>query len=183
MQLPLFQYWLATPEEEYHEGHARFFGGEKFLVLHAELVQPGPPASKATFHGQRLWELGDVVELFLQRQGDSGYHEYQVAPNGKTLSLFYPDLASVAAVRAGSRAMEEFLVGGIPDCEIAIGEEGWSVRMTIPLKASRSEMFRVSCCRYEAREGLPAVISSTSPHPIRDFHRPQDWREFIPVAG
>jgi hypothetical protein len=41
----------------------------------------------------------------------------------------------------------------------------------------------VSCCRYDAGAERPPVISSTSPHPVRDFHRPQDWREFIPVAG
>lgn len=146
-------------------------------------MQPLPPASEATGHGQRLWEQGDVVELFLQREGESRYREYQVAPNGTSLSLLYPDLTSVADVRAGMRRMEEFLTGEIPRMEISTGEWGWSIRMAVPLHAATGGEFRVSCCRYERREGLPPVISSTSSHPVRDFHRPQDWREFIPVAG
>jgi hypothetical protein len=187
VKLPLIQHWLPAPEEGFHEGTASFTHDGEFLILQAELIQPHPQASKATGHGQRLWELGDVVELFLQREGETAYREYQVAPNGKTLSLLYPDSTCVAGVRAGTRLMEEFLTDEIPRHEITLGERGWSVRLEIPIefpvKDRTGEGFRVSCCRYEHREGLPPVISSTSPHAVRDFHRPQDWREFIPVAG
>ena len=138
----------------------------------------------ATSHGQRLWELGDVVELFIQKDGESSYREYQVAPNGFTLSLHYPDITSVADVRSGKRRMEEFLSGEIPAVKVTETGEGWQVLMSVPLPASPGERFRVSCCRYDAGgAGSPPVISSTSPHPVRDFHRPQDWRVFVPVAS
>jgi hypothetical protein len=137
----------------------------------------------ASAHGQKLWEHGDVVELFIQRVGESGYREYQVAPNGFSLALQYPDISCVADVRNGEQRMEEFLSSEIPAVQITRNSEGWQVCLSIPLEASPGERFRVSCCRYDAAKGRLPVISSTSPHPVRDFHRPQDWREFVPVAG
>lgn len=182
MELPLLQSWLPAPEPVFFPGVARFSWADGVLRLEARFTGH-TPTSRATVHGQRLWELGDVVELFVQREGEPGYREYQVAPNGFTLALHYPDISCVATVRSGERRMEEFLVNEVPTVQITMTDEGWEVLMSIPLKASPGEKFRVSCCRYDEGEGRKAVISSTSPHPVRDFHRPQDWREFVPVAG
>jgi len=137
------------------------------------------PTSRATAHGLRLWELGDVAELFVQKVGEESYREYQVSPNGFTLALHYPDLTGVAAVRSGSRTMEDFFTGEIPFVESTTTPEQWSVSVEIPLPASTGERFRVSCCRYAYPNKGSAIISSTSLHPVRDFHRPQDWAEFV----
>jgi len=137
------------------------------------------PTSRATAHGQRLWELGDVAELFVQKIGEESYREYQVSPNGFTLALCYPDLTGVAAVRSGSRILEDFDTGPPPPVDITTISEGWSVSLEIPLPASQGERFRVSCCRYDYPKEGSVIISSTSLHPVRDFHRPQDWAEFI----
>jgi len=181
-RLPLAQSWLPEPEKGFQPGHADVLWRERFLHLRAEVTDK-EVLTTASSHGERLWEHGDVIELFVQRVGETGYREYQVAPNGFTLALHYPDISCVAAVRSGGRRMEEFLTGEIPKTEVSITEEGWSLFLSIPLPAVPGERFRVSCCRYDAGAGRPPVISSTSPHPVRDFHRPQDWREFIPVAG
>jgi len=181
MELPLTQSWLPAPEPGFLPGAARFSWADGVLRLEASFTGH-TPSSRATTHGQRLWEFGDVVELFVQKAGESGYREYQVAPNGFTLSLHYPDIACVAAVRSGERDMEEFLTKEIPAAKITLTPEGWKILLSVDLAALPGERFRVSCCRYDATQGGKAVISSTSPHPVRDFHRPQDWREFIPVA-
>lgn len=124
-----------------------------------------------------------MAELFVQKVGEESYREYQAAPNGFTLALHYPDLSGVAAVRSGAKNPEDFLTGEIPHVTITTGTNGWIISMEVPLQASPGDCFRVSCCRYDyPAEGVP-VISSTSPHPVRDFHRPWDWREFVPVAG
>jgi len=181
VELPLLQSWLPHPEPSFRPGRARFFRKEGTLVLEAAF-EGGTPISSATAHGQRLWEHGDVAELFVQKLGEETYREYQVAPNGFTLALRYPDAAGVALVRSGERKLEDFLTEEIPEVRIT-KEEGWSVSLTVPLPSTAGDRFRVSCCRYDHSQGHPPVISSTSPHPVRDFHRPQDWRILDPVAG
>lgn len=182
LTLPLLQSWLPEPEVGFLSATATISWDDGMLHLRAVLIDKNV-GTTASAHGQKLWEHGDVVELFIQKEGEQGYREYQVAPNGFTLSLHYPDISCVARVRSGERRMEEFLTEEIPIVQITMTGEGWQVLLSVPLPASAGEKFRVSCCRYDVMEGGKAVISSTSPHPVRDFHRPQDWREFVPVAG
>jgi hypothetical protein len=182
MDLPLLQSWLPEPEPGFLPGMARFSWSDGVLRLEAEFTGHAP-ASRATAHGRRLWELGDVAELFVQKVGEESYREYQVSPNGFTLALCYPGLSGVAAVRSGLRTLEDFLTGEIPSVESTTTADGWSVSIEIPLPASPGERFRLSCCRYDYPKEGSAIISSTSLHPVRDFHRPRDWREFVPVAG
>ena len=182
MELHLLQSWLPKPDPGFLPGVARFLWSDGVLRLEAGFTGHAPK-SRATAHGQHLWELGDVAELFVQKAGEESYREYQVSPNGFTLALYYPGLNGVSAVRSGSKTLEDFLTGEIPSVESTTTAEGWSVSIEIPLPASEGECFRVSCCRYDYPEEGSAIISSTSLHPVRDFHRPQDWREFVPVAG
>lgn len=180
--MPLIQSWLQKPEPGFLPGMATLSWYEGRLHLKADLIDE-EVSTTATSHGQKLWEQGDVVELFIQKEGEPGYREYQVAPNGFTLALHYPDISCVAAVRSGERLMEEFLVNEIPSAHITMTGDGWEVLLSVPLEVSPGVKFRVSCCRYDAGAGRPPIVSSTSLHQVRDFHRPQDWREFIPVAG
>ncbi len=178
MKLPLSQSWLPKHEPAFHPGTAHISWSNGQLHLQATIIDDEVNTT-ASANQQRLWEHGDVVEFFVQRVGEIGYHEYQIAPNGFILSLFYPDITCVAEVRRGKRRLEEFLTNEIPVAEVSINAEGWSVSLSIPLASSPGEKFRVSCCRYDYGTGHPPIISSTSPHPVRDFHRPQDWREII----
>lgn len=134
----------------------------------------------ATANQQRLWEHGDVCELFVQRSSEIGYEEYQVSPNGFTLALKYPDLLGVAAVRSGEQPIDEFFLQDLSIVTTAeFTETGWTACFSIPLIGAAGDRIRVSCCRYDAGAGSSPILSSTSPHPVRDFHRPQDWRELI----
>lgn len=182
MELPLLQTWLSTPESGFLPGTANFTWKGGMLNLKVDLIDE-EVITTATAKQQRLWEHGDVVELFVQRDGEPGYREYQVAPNGFTLALSYPDLTGVAAVRKGERMIDEFFLDDISDTSFKasgeLTETGWVVRFSIPLAGVPGERIRVSCCRYDAGTGRAPIISSTSPHPVRDFHRPQDWREMI----
>ena len=182
LRLPLTQSWLPEPEPGFLPGTAAFSWADGQLRLCTDLADE-EVITAASSHGQRLWELGDVAELFVQRVGEESYREYQVAPNGFTLALRYPDLSGVAAVRSGKRPLNDFLIQETPEVSVTRTETGWKAVLAVPLPACRGDLFRVSCCRYDHLPERSPVISSTSPHPVRDFHRPQDWREFVPVAG
>jgi hypothetical protein len=172
------QAWLAEPEEGFRPGIARISWCRGELHLEVELIDD-EVSTTATAHQQRLWEQGDVVELFLQCVGESGYHEYQIAPNSLTLALYYPDLSCVAAVRSGARRMEEFLTTLPTTAEALRTPQGWNARLSIPVHAVPGDRLRVSCSRYDAGTGRSPIISSTSPHPLRDFHRSQDWTDLL----
>ena len=182
MKLPLLQAWLPTPEFGFLPGTACFAWKDGKLELTVDLTDQDV-ITTATASQQRLWELGDVVELFVQRIGESAYREYQVTPNGFSLALSYPDPSGVAAVRSGKRQIDEFFSEGSSDASfMAQGEltaTGWKAYFSIPVVGSLGDRIRVSCCRYDAGRERSPIISSTSHHLVRDFHRPQDWREMI----
>jgi len=176
--LPLTQSWLSEQETAFRPGTARFSWANNQLHLLADLVDE-EITSSATGHQQRLWELGDVVELFVKHEGNSDYDEYQIAPNGFTLALHYPDLSCVEAVRRGEKNLGYFFTDLPLVSESTKTEQGWQAKLSVPLKANAGDTIRVSCCRYDYRAERAPILSSTSPHPVRDFHRPQDWREII----
>lgn len=178
MELPLIQSWLPQVESGFQPGHAKFHWRDGILEVSADL-NDSHVHTTATSHGQRLWEHGDVAELFVQRTGDESYREYQLSPNGFTLALAYPDLICVAAVRSGVRQIDEFFSEDSFMARAELTATGWRARFSIPLEGSPGERVRVSCCRYDVAEGRPPIISSTSPHRVRDFHRPQEWWEFV----
>jgi hypothetical protein len=172
------QSWLPKQEKDFRPGSVLVSLNDEKLHLHAVLIDE-EVMTQASANQQRLWELGDVLELFVQRLGENGYTEYQIAPNGLTLALYYPDPACVAEVRAGVRPLEEFLTDTPPQTQVSTTPLGWNVSLMIPLQKSPSHRLRIHCGRYDYGSDRPPIISSTSPLTVCDFHRPEDWREVI----
>ena len=175
------QSWLPECEPGFQPALARIdrLGGQIQLVaeMNAESVK-----TTASANQQRLWEHGDVLEVFIQGKGSDDYREYQISPNGFTLSLHYPGISSVRAMREGSRRIEEFFTEGPEDAAAFITPTGWLAILLIALpiqKEGEIDTIRLSCSRYDYGSGRPPVLSSTSPHTVRDFHRPEDWREIF----
>jgi hypothetical protein len=177
------QAWLPEPEPGFRPGSARIDWDATSVRIIADLASD-KAGSGASADGERLWELGDVLEVFIG-DADGGYREYQIAPNGFMLSLRYPDLSCVGGVRGGSRRLGEFFTERPLEAGATVTPEGWHAMLVIPRPLPATTQgkgcFRLSCCRYDYGTGGPPVLSSTSPHPVRDFHRPQDWREIPPV--
>ena len=124
--------------------------------------------------------LSGQVERVTFHNEENGFCVLKVKVQGrKDPVAVLGSLHSVAAVRSGERRMEEFLGNEIPKAKISRSAEGWSVSLSLPLTASPGDRIRVSCCRYDYGSSRAPIISSTSPHPVRDFHRPQDWREIV----
>jgi hypothetical protein len=179
MNLSLTQSWLTEPEEGFQPGVARIAWEDGLLVVSLDLTDR-EVMTTAIAHHQRLWEHGDVAELFIQKIGELSYDEYQLAPNGFTLALHYPDPAGVASVRSGERVIDDFFSESPFESKALKTESGWRAYFAVPLACSTGDSFRISCCRYDAARGRAPVISSTSPHPVRDFHRPDEWRLITP---
>ena len=176
------QPWLSEPESGFEPGTANISWRDGKLNLLVELLDDEVITS-ANAHQQRLWELGDVVELFVQRAGEECYEEYQIAPNGMTLALRYPDPFCVEGIRKGTRRIEEFFYQLPLETNTWKSNFGWGASIAVPLTSSHGDRVRFSCGRYDASPARTPIISSTSLHPVRDFHRPQDWREIILVEG
>jgi hypothetical protein len=165
------QFWLSQPDPSFHPGSVNISRSEGRLHFHAELFQP-QLTTKATAHQQRLWELGDVVELFVQTVGEFGYDEYQIAPNGMMLALHYPNQDAVTSVRNGERKMEEFLSDLPGEGNTSVTATGWRASLSIP--ASDAPL-RINCGRYDYSSSESPVVSSIAPLTKRDFHRLEEW--------
>ena len=176
MEIPLTQSWLEESEERFQPGNASIAWNEGILTVCLDF-KDDEVITTAEADQQRLWEHGDVAELFVQKVGEYAYDEYQVSPNGFTLALHYPDLSGVASVRSGARMIDDFFARNPFEATAVKTESGWRAQFRIPLSLTPGDRFRISCCRYDAAKGRAPIISSTSPHPVRDFHRPQEWTE------
>jgi hypothetical protein len=166
------QPWLPEPESGFHSGSVDISRNAGVLQLNAALSQPRV-GTKANADQQRLWELGDVLELFIQKVGNDDYYEYQIAPNGMMLALHYPNQEAVSAVRNGERRMEEYLCDLPIEGKALVTPDGWSASFRILISG---EQFRVNCGRYDYSSDFAPVVSSTAPLTKRDFHRLEEWK-------
>lgn len=180
----LRQSWLAETGPGFAPATVRAGWREDSLQLMAELHD----ADIFTFARQpneRLWELGDTLEIFLRPAGQSRYSEFQVAPNNQRLQLRFADAAFAAETRKNG-AFASALIHELsfesrtwvrPDLGC------WYALVEIPA-TSVSDITNVlpgsewlfSCCRFDYTRGCPEpVISSTSAHSRPDFHRQEEW--------
>lgn len=141
--------------------------------------------SESSSHGQKLWMLGDVFEIFLQREGSSRYLELHVSPNNHRLHLRWSS-DSFQRVREGAATVED--VAGDPH---AFGSEvirlprggGWRVIAFVPASIvpggkpfREGDLLRMSLSRYDADgNGGNPILSSTSPHEAASYHRRHEW--------
>ena len=175
--LPLIQGWQSEPaglpafaQLAWHEGRVWALG----TLTDVDVF------NDATEDNQNTWELGDVFEVFVRRSDSDSYTEAHVTPNGVRLHLRFPDRATIALARGGQ--LDGDTLKHDPSEIIAQAwrtDEGWVGLLGVPVDAAPGDKIRVSVCRYDAhREGEPEV-ASTSNHAECDFHRPDDWPEYI----
>lgn len=156
------------------------------LVLFAELTDVDI-FTRATTDNQRLWELGDVFEIFLRPKTQESYVEFQIAPNNKCLQLRYPNAQAVAHARKLGTA-DHLLIhqkAFFSSTWICAEDHKWFVFAKIPIKTicdgvnllpDVEWLFSFSRYDYTHNANSP-VISSTSRHKKADFHRQLEWGE------
>jgi hypothetical protein len=180
----LRQAWLPKPETAFTSGWVRVGWLDNALLVFAELTDVDI-FTKATTSNQRLWELGDTFEIFLQPAGKTSYVEFQIAPNNVRLRLRYMDDKQVELVRS-SGSVEPFLISDEvfhSTTWVQPVEAKWFVYASIPMvsvceKAGTlaGEQWRFSFSRYDYTGGRrEPVVSSTSLHARADFHSQKEW--------
>lgn len=139
----------------------------------------------ATQANERLWELGDVFEIFLRPEKQTAYSEFQVAPNNLQLQLRYSNAAALEYARK-TNSIGQALVHDISfkSHTWPRPEQGcWYLLAEIPAAAVSDTpaalpgaVWHFSFCRYDYTRGSSQpVISSSSALTRPDFHRLAEW--------
>lgn len=151
--------------------------------------------TRARQSGERLWELGDVMEIFVGPADADAYLELHVAPNGCTLQLAWPSPTVVAGMRArGETDIGPFLRSEpLFQAGARTVADGWVAEGLVFARAMAGlsdggfvsgARFRASFSRYDyGQDGEPYRLSSTSDHPVADFHRVAEWRTLVLGGG
>jgi hypothetical protein len=168
----LGQPWAAEPDLRLQPTLVEAYFREGQLRVLATLWD-ADIANAATEHNQRTWELGDVFEIFVRREDSAAYSEIHVTPGNIRLHLRFQDalhhqrIASIAEVAADPDAIFS---------AVKRFDGGWKVEARVPMDAGVGDKIRVSFCRYDAAPHWPSpILSTSSPHPVVKFHRPEEW--------
>jgi hypothetical protein len=185
--LVLDQAWVPAPQETLRQGIVRL-GWQETRIIVAASLDDESIFTQATADNQRLWELGDVFEIFLRDAEREDYLELHVAPGDKRLQLHFPSRQTVANLRSGLGRLEDFIVKeSLFDFRTRKVAGGWKLVVLIPGSSLGWKVARLkgrtvlaSFSRYDyASDGGPAVLSSTSPHARPDFHRQEEWTRLV----
>ncbi|MGA2244043.1 MAG: hypothetical protein ABSH48_03500 [Verrucomicrobiota bacterium] len=181
---PLRQAWRSEPEPDFVPATVWTGWRESNLLIFAKLTD-ATIVTFATRSNERLWELGDVLEIFLRPAAQPAYSEFQIAPNNRQLQLRYPDALDVARARK-SNSIADVLVhdpGFKSRTWMRPETSCWYVLAEIPAASVSAApaplsgaQWHFSFCRYDYTRGsLQPVISSSSALSSPDFHRLAEW--------
>lgn len=153
------------------------------LWIYAQLIDVDI-FTQASTANQRLWELGDVFEVFLRPSDQESYVEFQIAPNNQYAQFRYANRAALEQARkggfAGAMVAEKIFFSRT---WVREAEACWYILMRVPAAAVgistdslAGQQWRFSFSRYDYTRGVPEpVISSSSLHARADFHRQEEW--------
>lgn len=180
----LRQAWLEREEADFASAVVRTGWRNASLLVFAELTD-FDIFNKATQFKQRLWELGDAFEIFLQPVDQGAYIELQVSPENQQLLLRYPhvgalgnapDNASIESVVVHDKVFNSSTWVRSQEQRWFVFAEISAVLMHRKAGSLSGEQWRFSFSRYDYTRGRKEpVISSTSPHAQPNFHRQQEW--------
>lgn len=178
LSLPFGQAWLPALEPAFRPGTVRLaLAGDTLLV--SATLSDDHITTTATADQQFLWELGDVFEIFMQAEGHSDYHEFQLSPGNHLLSLHYPHPAADR-----TRGLASYLrPSPIRDHEVEIEPTArrWHVALRLPLSsllppgAPLPLIWQMAACRYDYHKDGTFTLASTAQLTKPQFHRIADW--------
>ena len=166
-----------SPESLKEGGCSCLIAGEDALLLYV-LFQDSDIFNTAVSNDQPTWEMGDVVEFFIQLPGHVDYYEFHVTPDNVTLQLHLPCNEKQYILNYGDNLFDGGLKSYVQVCH---ENNFWYVEMEVPyagLGISRSEAdgSRFSVGRYNySRKWDKPEISSTSDFGNSGFHSPECW--------
>ena len=180
----LGQSWRTEAEADFAPATVWTGWRDETLLVFAEL-EDADIFSFATHPNQRLWELGDALEIFLRPAGQPAYSELQVAPNNQRLQLRYASADGVIQARK-TNSLAHALVPDIAFTSqtwVLPGTRSWQALVEIPAASVQvrsgplpGSQWHFSFCRYDYTRGRSEpVVSSTSALSQPDFHRQAEW--------
>lgn len=178
------QSWLESSARNFPGGTVQLGWQGNRLYYFAQL-EDQEVYTTATEQNQRLWELGDVLEIFVGIYGQPGYLEYHTAPNGLTLQLYFADAEALAASSGPEgfkRCVREDPASSSLVFQRANGWEvlGWISAESLGLPPGSDlagQVLDISFGRYDySRNEESPVLSSTSDLSKLSFHRRAEWR-------
>ncbi|MHC5067277.1 MAG: DOMON domain-containing protein [Planctomycetota bacterium] len=177
--LDLVQAWLGRSARPQDSGRVELWSDARALHVRAHLTGAAP-ATTASADQQRLWQLGDVFEVFIKDCAADDYHEVHVAPGGQRLHLRIED-GQRAALRAGTLEPEACLaaLAGI-DGRAHVGAGGWRAELSLAWAAlgiTPQATLAINCARYAYR-GAQVEHSATAALRLLDYHRHEDYQRF-----
>lgn len=178
----LEQAWRASPEPDLCSTEVRVSWQPEALFLFVRL-EDRDITSRSTGYNQRLWELGDAFECFLQLEGEKNYYEFHVSPNNHVMQLRLD--STLSRDERERRLADSFMPNKLIESRVWIDEaqNQWHALMKIPHHAlerstpfAANDQIAFSFSRYDAaRNREEPVLSSSSNHSVLDFHRREDW--------
>lgn len=181
----LGQPWRNDLESDFRPTRVSMSWTSEALHIRAQITDD-EVETKATADNQRMWELGDVFEMFVMVEERKDYVELHVTPNNMRLHVRLPGVGGRARPVDQPLSFEEMVVTPVGfNSTVKREENGWSVSAKIPaavLGLDRLEpdiRLRVAFARYDAFSGREPVLSTTARHPVISFHRPAEWSSVI----
>lgn len=177
----LGQPWTRSLDQGFRPCEVRLSWTPAALLVEANLADD-EVFTKATADNQKMWELGDVFEVFLQVEGRREFVELHVVPNGFRVHAHLPGPRGMATPTSEPLAFESMLVSPVGFTAKAVKtKSGWRVSERIPAAILGLDAFRpgqdlrISFCRYDGSPGGEPVLSTSASHPVISFHRPDEW--------
>lgn len=194
-KLSLTQSWLPQPEPRFQPASASMAWTPSHLYIYVELADIDIFNTTQGLN-QPANQNGDIVEILLRPTKGDAYFEFQVTPHNQILQLRFPSRQSIADFRRSGGTIESLIARyavPVPLIEtqtwLAPEENRWSVLIKIPASVltdagrplSPADSLLLSIGRYDHTRGKSEpTLSSTSPHPVRDFHRQEEWTRLSP---
>ena len=142
------------------------------------LMQNRAVTTSATEDNQRLWELGDVLEFFIQIAGHDDYYEFQLAPNGRTLKLHMPNDRTFRSIPFEKRFCQVPLhVRSVISARRGLVFSEIAVPLAELEGGAKAEKIRYLIGRYDYTDGVREISAST-PMPDGGFHNTAVWTGF-----
>jgi hypothetical protein len=183
-RIPLAQGWLEKEEKHFAPAQVAIGWRGKSLLVFAELTDKDI-FTRAKKPNQKMWELGDVFEMFLAVSGQPTYYEFHVTPNNLWLQLRFRDSTVVDELRKTGDFKPCLITKKVFHSNVwrRPKERRWFVLVEIPAKAicvtkaeAKRTLWDFSFSRYDyTRKPQRRVISSTSRHKKPNFHARKEW--------
>jgi hypothetical protein len=183
--LTLGQAWRAEPEPLFAAGQVRVGLSGMSLAIFAAL-RDRDVFNPVEHFNVPAFPHGDVIEVFLQPEGQAAYYEFHVTPGGALLQLRWPaPMRSLALDWTGvaDPLLPYKVARWRARARTRLTRQGWEVHVEIPLRRVFEESapwngsrLRVNVARYDHTRGrLRPVLSATAPLRELDFHRSDEW--------